>query len=170
MSWFLNWLDRRGRCRIIPDPSEDIGNPVIIRYFLFLKDKKRNLDVTEKERNTPFNVFLHKICQDDPRDLHDHPWWYITIILKGGYWEHTYIIGPTYGGQQRKWYGPGSIRFSKGGYHRLQISKNCNDDVIPCWTLFIRGRKTREWGFNRNGAWVPNREYIREEIKKSVTG
>ncbi len=168
MSWFLNWLDRRGRCRIIPDPSEDIGNPVIIRYFLFLKDKKRNLDITEKERNTPFNVFLHKICQDDPRDLHDHPWWYITIILRGGYWEHT---DPElmWSGDNPKpskiWYGPGSILFSRGGFHRLQLK-----DGIPCWTLFIRGRKTREWGFSRNGIWIPNREYIQEDIKKSVTG
>jgi hypothetical protein len=49
--------------------------PYLERYYLFLKDRKR----------FPFNVFLHKFLKSDPDDVHDHPWPYATIILKGGY-------------------------------------------------------------------------------------
>ena len=39
-------------------------------------------------RNRWFNIYLHKILRDDdPRALHDHPWWNISIVLKGGYLE-----------------------------------------------------------------------------------
>jgi hypothetical protein len=41
--------------------------------------------------NTRFGgVKLHHILRsDDDRDLHDHPWSFLSIVLKGGYWEHT---------------------------------------------------------------------------------
>jgi len=53
------------------------GEPYLERYYVFLKDRKR----------FPFNVFVHKFLKSDPDDVHDHPWPYATLILKGGYWE-----------------------------------------------------------------------------------
>ena len=41
----------------------------------------------------PFNIFLHKILKSDLGDLHDHYWPYITVVLKGGYWETTEKVG-----------------------------------------------------------------------------
>ena len=35
------------------------------------------------------SVKLHHILRsDDDRDLHDHPWSFVSVILRGGYWEH----------------------------------------------------------------------------------
>ena len=34
-----------------------------------------------------FGVMLHKIMDDDPDCLHDHPWSFVSFILKGGYEE-----------------------------------------------------------------------------------
>lgn len=36
-------------------------------------------------------IYLHRFFTgDNVRDLHDHPWAYQSIILKGGYWEHSF--------------------------------------------------------------------------------
>ena len=73
----LKFLERLGRKSIIMDRLEN--EPYLVRYYLFLKDRKW----------FPFNVFLHKFMKGDPDELHDHPWPYATLILKGGYWEIT---------------------------------------------------------------------------------
>jgi hypothetical protein len=72
---FLNWLDRLGRKRIIMDRVNN--EPYLERYYLFLKDREK----------FPFNIFLHKFLKGDPDDVHDHPWPYATLIVKGGYYE-----------------------------------------------------------------------------------
>ncbi len=74
---FLKLLERLGRKRIVMDRVED--RPYLERYYLFLKDRD----------NFPFNVFLHRFLCSDPDDVHDHPWPYATLILKGGYYEWT---------------------------------------------------------------------------------
>ena len=76
MKTFPKILERLGRKRIIMDRLDN--EPYLTRYYLFLKERKW----------FPFNIFLHNFHKGDPDDLHDHPWPYCTIILKGGYWEH----------------------------------------------------------------------------------
>ena len=75
MKWFLKLLERIGRKRIVMDRINN--EPYLERYYLFLKDRKY----------FPFNVFLHRFLKSDPDDVHDHPWPYATLILKGGYYE-----------------------------------------------------------------------------------
>ena len=74
---FLKLLEKLGRKRIVMDRASD--EPYLERYYLFLRERDR----------FPFNVFLHKFLKSDPDDVHDHPWPYATLILKGGYWEWT---------------------------------------------------------------------------------
>lgn len=139
---FLNWLDRLDRKRIIMD--RQCNEPLLTRYYLFLKDRKR----------FPFNVFLHKFHKGDPGDVHDHPWPYFTLILAGGYYEWV-LSGNT---EVRKWRGPGHFRFcSANSYHRIELK----DNVTP-WTLFMPGVQTREWGFLVDNKWIPNDEYLYE--------
>ena len=69
---FLNFLDRNGRKRIIMDRQD--REPYLERYYVLFKER-----VT-----FPYNVFLHKFLKSDPDHVHDHPWNYFTIILKGG--------------------------------------------------------------------------------------
>lgn len=146
MNWFLNLLDRMGRKRIVMDRVNN--EPYLERYYVFLKDRD----------TFPFNVFLHKFLKSDPDDVHDHPWNYRTIILKGGYWEWI----PQFNNKGHKaseiavWRGVGSFRSAKANsYHRIEL-----DPEIECWTLFIPGVKKREWGFLTNGTWVQWEKYL----------
>ena len=157
---FLNWLEQHDRKRVILDRQGE--SPYLERYYIFIKDRV----------HCPFNIFLHKFLRSDSDDLHDHPWPYMTIVLKGGYWEwipktawnpitgYDIIIG-----EQRLWRGPGHFRLCKAtSLHRIEL----NPDVSDCWTLFIPGKRKREWGFLthrnwKNQKWVDNETYISEE-------
>ena len=120
--------------------------PYLIRYYLFLKERKW----------FPFNIFLHKFLQGDPDELHDHPWPYLTIILKGGYWEVT--------PKGRFWRGPGSFRFATPkSLRRVELEKG-----IHAWTLFIPGPKIRDWGFIVNGKWMQNEKYFKWRVSKDT--
>ena len=148
MKWFLNFLERVGRKRIVMD--RQANEPYLERYYLFLKDRKR----------FPFNVFLHKFLKSDPDDVHDHPCPYATLILKGGYYEWT----PVFDGGGKKitekcvWRGPGHFRIcSATSYHRIELDPN-----ITAWTMFMPGPQKREWGFLVKNKWVHNDVYLTE--------
>jgi hypothetical protein len=139
---FLKWLEKLGRKRIVMDRINN--EPYLTRYYLFLKDRKW----------FPFNIFLHNFHKGDPDDLHDHPWPYCTIILKGGYWEHLQT-------GERKWRRPFTCRFSSSrGLHRIELEPG--SDV---WTLFIPGPSVREWGFIDKGKWKQHEQYLAERYK-----
>jgi hypothetical protein len=140
---FISLLKKLDRQRVIFDRN-NLG-PYMYRYYLLFKDK---VSEEENAKELPFNLMLHKICQSDPDDLHDHPWWYATLILKGGYWEIT--------PEGRFWRGPGHFRISKAdSLHRIEIVQGTSS-----WSLFFRGKKTREWGFIDNNQWIHHRDYL----------
>lgn len=144
---FLNFLDRRGRKRIVYDRIDD--QPYLERYYLFLKDRD----------NFPFNIFLHKFLKSDIDDLHDHPWPYFTLILRGGYWEWVpqFNAEGNKVGEIAKWRAPGHFRFcSAETYHRIEL-----DPGITAWTLFIPGPKKRDWGFLVKNRWVQWEQYLK---------
>lgn len=99
----------------------------------------------DRRRHKYVGVRVHHITASDPgQEYHDHPWWYITIILRGGYTELTPIIrdGKVVG-EQMRWRGPGHIRFRRASsWHRLVVR-----DGDDAWTLFIMGRPSHPWGF-----------------------
>ena len=139
---FLRLLEKLGRKVIIPDRFNN--EPYLTRYYLFLKDRKW----------FPFNVFLHNFHKGDPDDLHDHPWPYFTLILRGGYYEHT--------PDGCFWRGPGHFRCSGStSLHRIEL-----DSAVDCWTLFMPGPKLREWGFIDNGEWKQHEQYLQEKYAK----
>jgi len=127
-------MNKLGRYRLIPDRST--GEDYLHRYYIFLKDRKY----------FPFNVTLHKIVRSDDPIMHDHPWGYMTVVLKGGYWEHTPVFNDD--GkiltEFQTWRGPGSIIKRKAGeYHWLEL----DESVGPATTLFFMGKQQRDWGF-----------------------
>jgi len=159
---FLKLLDKLGRKRTIYDRDGTI--PYLDRYYIFLKDRK----------NFPFNITLHKVMVSDEDVLHDHPWSYATLILKGGYYEHIPVYNDTTGGvvgATRVWRGPGHFRFRKADdLHWLELAKDKDGNEIPCWSLFYMGKKEKEWGFlpfngkgeleERGYRWVHNEQYL----------
>ncbi len=99
-------------------PDYDKAEPFMVRYYLLFRKRPKWF---------PFNILLHKILKSDLGDLHDHYWSYITIILKGGYWETN--ENGTF------WRGPGYIGFRKAtDRHSLKIPKG-----KPAWTLLLAG-------------------------------
>jgi hypothetical protein len=148
---FLKLLERMGRRRIVMDRTSN--EPYLERYYLFLKERER----------FPFNIFLHKFLKSDPDDVHDHPWPYFTIILKGGYWEWI----PEFNSQGEKigeiahWRGPGSFRWcSADSYHRIEL-----DPAVTAWTLFMPGPKQRDWGFLVRNRWIQWEQYLAQRQK-----
>lgn len=143
---FLKLLERLGRKRIVMDRVNN--QPYLERYYVFLKDRK----------HFPFNIFIHKFLRSDPDDVHDHPWPYATLILKGGYYEWI----PTFNeqgiktGETRYWRGPGHFRVcSATSYHRVELDEN-----VECWTLFMPGPHQRDWGFLKNNRWIQWEQYL----------
>ncbi len=139
-------MHRIGRRRVITERNSDV--PYLIRYYLFLKDRKR----------FPFNITLHKVLVSDEPTLHDHPWSYATFILKGGYWENT--------PEGRYWRGFGHFRYRKASdLHFLELKKDADGNEIPCWSLFFMGQKAGSWGFIKNGKWIHNEKYLARGAK-----
>ena len=150
MGFFHKLMVKLNRYRLIPDRRT--GEEYLHRYYLFLKDRKW----------FPFNITLHKIVRSDDPIMHDHPWPFITIILKGGYWEHT----PVYNDDGKmitefsRWRGPGSIIKRRADeFHWLELEAE-----QPVTSLFFMGPQQREWGFlvqARRGVhrWVKHDHY-----------
>ena len=140
------FMKRLGRHRVILDRAS--SEPYLERYYLFLKDRNR----------FPFNIFLHKFLKGDPDDVHDHPWPYATVILRGGYYEWI----PEFDsqgikiGETQHWRGPGHVRVcSPDSYHRIELKPG-----VTAWTLFMPGPQRRTWGFLVNNQWIPHDQYI----------
>jgi len=151
VKWFLKLLDKMGRKLVIMDRINN--EPYLERYYLFLKDRKR----------FPFNVFLHKFLKSDPDDVHDHPWPYATLIIKGGYWEWI----PQFNKQGLKigeisvWRSAGSFRTAPAhSFHRIEL-----DPDVECWTLFMPGPQKQNWGFLVNNHWVRHELYLAQKAK-----
>lgn len=120
------------------EPDLIIGgpdNPYLRRWWL-QKDPARS------------SVYLHQMLRDDDdRALHDHPWPNTSIILDGT------IREVTPGGSRMLT--PGSITHRKAtDSHRLEIVDG------PAWSLFITGKRCREWGFHCPQGWRHWREFV----------
>lgn len=83
-----------------------------------------------------FGVYLHVIRRADfARCQHDHPWSFVTIILRGGYEEEV--------GEQLFIRRPGFIGYRPRSFEH-RITRLLNG---PAVTLVFRGRDHESWGF-----------------------
>lgn len=130
------------------------GIPYLIRWNLFGLGRDSSL----------FSIKVHKILVSDDACMHDHPWAFLSVILKGGYIETANAAdvqagenGWTYSRFCRKsrmmttwkYINPGSIIYRPANWaHRLDI-----DPENPCWTLVFTFRKVKTWGFFTPGGW-----------------
>jgi hypothetical protein len=116
-------------------------------------------------RNRHFNIYLHNVLRDDDeRALHDHPWWNLSIVLRGGYWEIKPLYRPLYPdlapevfrtNLDKLWRGPASVVLRRPtDAHRLVL-----DEGRPSWSLFITGPNVRTWGFWCPKGWRPWQEF-----------
>jgi len=123
-------------------------------------------------RNRWMNVYLHQILHDDDdRAVHDHPWWFVSLVLKNGYRELT--------DAGWVWRMPWSLAFRKAEHrHRIELFNTPSGHSLDCWTLVITGPVVRKWGFWPLGGFVPydkweeytNPPLARSRIEKAAHG
>jgi len=107
-------------------------------------------------QNKWLNIMVHEYHRsDDDRANHDHPWWNVSFVLRGALME---------------WRG----KHSEGGVHLLvqgDVVRRAPEtahriELLPPprptspVTLFVTGRKVREWGFWCPKGWRHNKEFV----------
>jgi hypothetical protein len=96
---------------------------------------------------------VHHILLSDYDCVHDHPWWFITWIIKGGYFEkqpisqikdmHKYGAFWHKTGFITSWHPSGSVLFRDAKFqHSIELYHG-----KTAWTFVIMGRTKRLWGF-----------------------
>lgn len=143
-SWLFCQLVWRVVARRQPDYIVGADNPdgaYLLRWWLL-------------PRNRLLNVYLHQFLRsDDDRALHDHPWAWCSLLLKGRYIEHTIRAG---GIHRRRVRLPGTLRCAlPSTAHRVE--------VLPgegAWTIFVTGPRVRRWGFHCPAqGWIDYRHF-----------
>lgn len=131
--------------------------PYMLRWFLI-------------PRNPWFNVYLHKFLRDDDdRALHDHPWNFLSFMLKGAYVETRPcgFMGGRYV-EHRQRCAP-SIAYRRAtDRHCVTLLKDQAGNPIPCWTVVVTGPKLREWGFWCPKGFVVWQKFCAKDDKGSV--
>lgn len=127
--------------------TDQDGSPYLIRRSLTL----------------PFGYRLklhHILRSDHDRHLHDHPWGFVSIVLWGGYYEEIEVPDPFMDDgvpwRVQVWRRVGSIAVRRAKHkHRVILRRD-----RPAWTLILRGRRVREWGFWTECGWQQWRRYL----------
>lgn len=137
--------------------AREDGKPYLIRWNLF--------------ECKLFSIKIHRILRSDYDCLHDHPWAFVSVILRGGYVEHREIpqktLGSILGGFAvrvapahivSRIYHPGNILYRRAtDKHKLEIHQ-------PCTSLVITFKKVRPWGFWTKTGWVIHWKYDAKNI------
>lgn len=190
---FVNRLICRAMERPYYHLTRPDGSVYMFRYWLFGHGTERDRDdrLDHKPMLNPRVGWLsrwaarnlacvrvhHIVASDRDRDLHDHPGWNMSVVLRGGYWE---LIPCAQGSRYpfnelpdldpraplecdelvgerclALWRGPGAFVFrTPRTRHKL---------VLPAggfaWSLFGIGSTTNRWGFYVGDRKVPWREY-----------
>lgn len=135
----IRWLLNRLPHDAITVPDEHGGERAYMRRYYLLKTDR-------------FQIRIHEILLSDPgRDLHDHPFAFVTVGLRGSYQEEM-------PGRVDEYRAPWAHRRDRYARHRLRLDS-------PVWTLVFTGRMYRDdegradWGFYPDSGYVPWWEY-----------
>ncbi len=101
-------------------------------------------DILGTRHTTLPHIYLHQFHRSDSDiALHDHPFAFVTFILRSGYYERTE--------SGTKWVKPFSILYRPLSWvHRIVLKKGTEGKV---WTLVFTGPKRKEWGFFCPKGW-----------------
>ena len=105
-----------------------------------------------------FSLRVHHFYRsDDDRAFHDHPWWFVTLVIKGGYTDVSYCpVCKGYGGSDQATHclvcsdtgtkldhlTAGSVRY-RPALHQHTV----RTDPGGVWTVILTGPNRRVWGF-----------------------
>lgn len=103
----------------------------------------------------PVNLMLHRIVRpDEDRDPHDHPWWFVSLLLRGGYVEDRFDSARRLMSIRQR--GPWTLaKRAATDLHRIAFLP-----TGEAWTLVLAGRAKRDWGFLTPTGWVAHERYF----------
>jgi hypothetical protein len=108
-----------------------------------------------------FGVYLHRIYQaDDDRALHDHPWPFVSFVLRGWYREVVpdHVCGVDgFGCRETR---ERTIRWFNAK-HSWSLHRISHVSRSPIWTLVFVGKRLREWGFVDASGWTVWHKWLR---------
>lgn len=163
-------LPRGSVSRLLPK-AEVIGPPECPLFTRWTLLAPRNL----------FKLRVHHFAPErqDGDCPHDHPWWFLTFVVKGGY--DDLVTCKDCDGEKVEWLLVGAgddsdwvevrcrrcrgrgiilsdrvnaptVRFRRADYQHMTRT-----DERGAWTVVITGPVARDWGFWRDGHWWPFR-------------
>ncbi len=118
-------------------------------------------------------IFLHHIEAPDPGvELHDHPWAFWSLVLKGSYDEERSRRGvaPALAARAERMeampaieYVPRGRRMSRPRWSWKKLGVDECHRIVqvngPVWTLVVRGPRRQPWGFFLPSGWVDEHAY-----------
>jgi len=140
--------------------SPDSSSWCLWRWFFIRGRQERVILSRLTLLRTPwFQVMLHWIHHPDgDRDLHDHPWRFLSLVLWGSYWELTGKVG------HRLW--PQNLLVRRVRWLNWKGLRDAHRIALVgeggALTLVVTGRKRKSWSFHDlcTGEETPWREYL----------
>lgn len=129
--------------------------------FQAAKGDRPYLDRLRLIQTPMFGLYLHRIhTPDTDRDPHDHPWWFASLVLSGGYTERVWDTPelrdrPPFAPRRRV-----RGRFSLRCLGRRRAHKITEVRGL-LWTLVLTGPRRSSWGFWTAGGYVDWRDYLK---------
>lgn len=109
-----------------------------------------------------FAIYIHRISKSDmDKDMHDHPWRFISLILKGSYSEACKYY-PDFKTIIKNTYTPGClVTHQAEDAHQLTLLT----DVV--WTLVVTSGRSRLWGYQTSSGWIDHQTYrkLKNELR-----
>ena len=159
MGWFARLLTRIFPTKTLWTPESEL---YLRRWVIFGRLDKHcdNSSSFIKKPWSPFGrgLYLHQMLGPDAgRHVHDHPWNFRSLVLRGGYVEtvvseinefHNVRCQGDYDYRPPEW------------LHRITY-------VLPnTWTLVLCGRREREWGFLVKDRGLEH--WVREDVYRKM--
>lgn len=173
---------------IPPEHAEDC--PYMERWVVGIGPGKFWKRAKEDGPNAWFAIRLHHFFRSDEDHLHDHPWWFLTLVLRGSYEDWTecpachgsqIVIDPALEADPevpkgQDWMpclicedptvGPtGQVlgdRMTPGTIRFRPALHRHRVVTDGVWTLCVSGPKFRDWGFHTPEGWLRQRAYFRK--------
>lgn len=95
-----------------------------------------------------FSIYIHHIYKaDQDKHLHNHPWNYVSMVIKGSYLEQS-VAGVNH-------IMPFSFNYAKRNrFHKIL---KLNDEKVI--SIFITGKRHKTWGYNVDNFYIEHDVY-----------
>lgn len=114
-----------------------------------------------------FRIYLHKICLPDyDEHMHDHPWNFVSLILKGGYLE-KFATDSNYSLTLCELRRPGNIvKRTRYDIHKIEKLLSSSN-----WSLVFAWGKYENWGYRADDQWIDHKLYrLRKNGQENRSG